>query len=135
MSARVLLVENDDGVRDALAELLTSHGCEVESAHDGAEALKCLQAKSNQHLPDVILLDLVMRVMNGWRFASEMRSDPRLATLPVVVLSAVREPLARVARAEAYLSKPLDVGHLKETVERVATAHRNLIAGQQLAHL
>ncbi len=120
----VFLVENDDGVRESLAELLSGEGCRVEVAIHGEEALTRLRARASAGLPEVILLDLVMPVMDGWSFIDALRKDARLASLPVVVLSAVRDPKARTARADAYLSKPLDVGVLRQTLVRMAREGR-----------
>ncbi len=128
-ACRVLLVDNDDGVREALAELLATQGFSVDVAANGEDALARLKDLPTEGLPDVILLDLMMPVMDGWRFTVEMRADTRLAALPVVILSAVRPPLARAARADAYLSKPLDVKGLRETLHQVAGSRRALLSG------
>src|SRR5690349_16993945 len=85
MGRRVLVVDDDADIRETVSLILEDEGYEVQSAQDGAAALGVLRAGP---LPDVILLDLMMPVMNGWQFREQQTRDPRLAAIPVVVLSA-----------------------------------------------
>ena len=86
-AARLLLVVDDDpGIRDSLADLLHDEGYVVMTAVNGQDALTRLRASDS--LPCVILLDLMMPVMSGPEFYHEMRNDPALADIPVVVISA-----------------------------------------------
>src|SRR5256885_9577764 len=85
MSRTALIVEDDDAIRDSLADLLRDEGWRVELAPDGQQAL--LQLRRGLR-PDVILLDLMLPIMNGWEFRVEQRRDPPLALLPVVAMSA-----------------------------------------------
>jgi CheY-like chemotaxis protein len=107
--ARILVVEDDPSIREALAELLTEEGYAVASAANGAEALALLELEAP---PSLILLDLMMPVMDGWAFRSAQRRDPRLSRIPVLVLSASRVgdggPEAELA-ADAFLQKPFDL--------------------------
>jgi CheY-like chemotaxis protein len=114
--ARILLVEDDFAIRETIAELLAEEGYRVTSAANGAEALAMLDESD---APGLILLDLMMPVMNGWEFRRALRDDPRLARIPVVVISASRgaEPRASVD-ADAFLAKPFDATHLLDTVSR-----------------
>src|ERR1700682_362753 len=86
-----LIVEDDASIREAIAEVLRSEGYEASSCGHGREALEYLR---DGHHPDVILLDLMMPVMDGWEFRIEQRKDPALATIPVVALSADGTPKA-----------------------------------------
>lgn len=118
-AARILLVEDDLDVRGTLAELLEEHGYEVVCAGNGEEALAEL---SSPAAPSAILLDLAMPVMDGWTFRRRQRSDPRLAAIPTVVISAnvpsdAREVLG--LGAAAVLAKPFDLERLVETLHRV----------------
>jgi CheY-like chemotaxis protein len=81
---QVLVVEDDDDIRELLAALLMDAGYEVQTASNGLEALRAALASP----PDVIVLDLMMPVMNGWEFLRAQGSDPRLARIPVVAVSA-----------------------------------------------
>src|SRR5215470_1205194 len=110
---KILVVEDDDDIRDSLKELLEEEGYRVDTAANGQQALVKLQ---EQELPQLILLDLMMPVMDGWQFQKELRAVPSLARLPVIVISASkfsREPL----NAAAFIPKPLDAGVLLETIE------------------
>ena len=82
---RILIVEDDAPIQSALASLLDDEGYEVSLANDGEEALNRMEGDA---LPDLILLDLRMPVMDGWEFRSAQKRDSRLAQVPVVVLSA-----------------------------------------------
>src|SRR5678815_5518609 len=86
MSHTVLVVEDDVDIRQALVEILEDQGFETLGARDGADALDILSRATD--LPCVILLDLMMPVMDGAAFREAQRNDPRLASIPVVVLSA-----------------------------------------------
>jgi CheY-like chemotaxis protein len=86
-TSRLLLVVDDDpGIRESLADLLHDEGYVVMTAVNGQDALTRLRASGSR--PCVILLDLMMPVMSGPEFYDEMRSDPGLADIPVVVISA-----------------------------------------------
>ena len=83
---RVLVVDDEPTVRSWLSALLAFEGYLVEEAADGAMALQVLQG----FRPDVIILDLIMPGMNGREFLLELREDPRLARIPVLVWTAVK---------------------------------------------
>src|SRR5438552_6420666 len=107
----VLVVEDDPGTRATLAELLEDHGYRAAAAANGQEALEYLRTHSP---PAVILLDLVMPVMDGWRFRAEQQRDPTLAAIPVVLLTGAHEAQAHAdaLHAVSYLEKPFDLGGL-----------------------
>lgn len=117
---RILVVEDDTELRRSLAEVLEDAGYAVRCAPNGAEALRELALDDK---PSAILLDLAMPVMDGWTFRSMQRSDPRLANIPTVVISAslTADPLA-VAEldADAFLAKPFELDRLIETLGRLA---------------
>ena len=115
---RVLIVEDDPDVRDALSEDLADHGAEVIEARDGAEALD----RMREHHPDVVVLDLLMPTMDGWQFRIEQRRDPELARVPVVAMSASGTAAARAVDADVYLAKPFRADTLLQAIEDVLTA-------------
>lgn len=88
----VFIIEDDDGIRAALAELICQEGLGVVAAHDGREGLALL--KSIGGLPDLILLDLVMPGMDGRAFLAEKANCPGLSKIPVVVMSATKADLS-----------------------------------------
>src|SRR5688572_27353229 len=91
----ILLVEDDNDVREAIAEGLEDAGYQVFAAENGQEALDYLG--SAPQLPSLILLDLMMPTMDGWQFHEQLSHHPRCAHIPVVVLSAAGVSDDRVA--------------------------------------
>lgn len=116
----ILLIEDDSGIRDTVAECLASEGYEVAPVENGSEALSWLR---NTARPDLIMVDLVMPVMNGAQFIEALRGDASLRDIPVVLMTAASPSNAMpLPRADAYLAKPFDLGALLDTVERHLTA-------------
>lgn len=113
---RILVVEDDELLRDAMGLLLEEQGHQIAFAENGREALTWLHAHP---LPDVIVLDLRMPVMSGWEFRAIQKVDPELALVPVVAISADGSAHAASISAQAYLHKPIDPRHLLATIENV----------------
>jgi CheY-like chemotaxis protein len=111
----VLIVEDDAELRDMMAQLLTLEGFVAATVANGREALEYLRQGDR---PDIILLDLMMPVMDGWEFRRKQQSDPALAAVPVVVLSALDHRRAAEVDAVAFLKKPLDFDRLLELVRQ-----------------
>jgi two-component system, chemotaxis family, chemotaxis protein CheY len=112
----VLLVEDDADVCDAVKETLEDEGYDVAVAENGLRAMNILQASGP--LPCLVLLDLMMPVMNGEEFLQEMRKEPRLSSVPVVLLTADGSVphKARVLNVAAGLRKPVELRDLLATV-------------------
>ena len=112
---RILLVEDDFDIRAMLALALEMEGFEVATAANGREALEELRAG---RAPELILLDLMMPIMNGWEFRNAQRADPALAQIPIVILSGDGNVVEKTAAlgAAAYIRKPLDLDELHATV-------------------
>jgi CheY-like chemotaxis protein len=104
---RVLVVEDEDMIRESLVEFLDEQGYDAVGATDGRDALQKLRA-SPEHWC-VILLDLMMPIMDGEAFRDEQRLDPALARIPVGVLSAYRDVAERAANLGVafHVTKPL----------------------------
>ena len=112
--ATVLVVDDDEAIREVVAEVLRDEGYRVTCAENGAQALLELRHGTP---PDLMLLDLMMPVLSGWEVLEELDGDERLAQLPVVVVSAMAGPPTR-----EHLLKPIDLDRLLSTVERVTEA-------------
>ena len=115
----ILIVDDERDVRTLLAEVLEGDGYEIAAAGDGAEALDYLRAAAT--LPSLILLDLVMPNVDGWQFLDERRQDPRLAGIPVVLISgqvAARET-ARALGLPGYIEKPIGAANVREMLARL----------------
>jgi two-component system chemotaxis response regulator CheY len=112
----ILVVDDEDAIREVVAETLELEGYRVERAHDGLQALGKLRASR----PDAIILDLMMPVMDGWTFLQQCRSDEALGGTPVLVMSAYRR-LAETARElhVPCVSKPFDLDVFLAAVERL----------------
>ncbi len=114
MSAKkVLVVDDDEGIRDLVQIALTEWGYSVLTAANGAAALEVLAHSQ----PDVILLDMRMPVMDGWTFAEEYQRS-KLPRVPIIVLTAARDAGGRAQQinADGALGKPFHVSDLVETV-------------------
>ncbi|HTL12223.1 MAG TPA: response regulator [Bdellovibrionota bacterium] len=120
MNKKIFIVEDDEGIREALQELLESVGYSVETAGDGREAL-CL-LKKTPGLPSLILLDLMLPHMDGYQFRQVQGTDPRLKGIPVVITTAGGdiESKSQKVGAEGSLRKPFDLDEVLATVARFA---------------
>jgi len=112
----VLLVDDNDDVRDGLTQLIRAEGYKVETARDGREALRKLL---DVH-PCIILLDLMMPDMTGYDFRQAQLADPELQNIPVVVYSAafdIRE-LSEQMGVAAWAQKPVVIKRLMELIRK-----------------
>ena len=117
----ILLVEDDFDIREALSGILRDEGYVVRGASNGREALESLHRNADVQL---ILLDLMMPVMDGWAFRAEQRHEPALANIPVLVLSADGSARERIASLDAigFLRKPVQLDALLGAVAEHALA-------------
>lgn len=121
--APLLVVEDDGDYRTTVCEVLEEEGYRVQGAAHGGEALALMRAGS---IPALILLDLLMPVMNGWAFMAELRKDPQLASIPVVVISEAGERVLSSAPVSAgYLAKPASRERLVQTISRCLQKRRS----------
>ena len=117
---RVLVVDDDDVIRQLITVNLELEGFEVATAVDGQDCLD----KVKDVRPHVVTLDIMMPRLDGWEAASRLRADPETADVKVVLLSARAQEadLERGSRigVDAYLTKPFDPDELIEVVRRLA---------------
>jgi CheY-like chemotaxis protein len=113
----ILLVEDDDSLGVILTAVLQDQGYTVARASNGKEALDYL---GSDRPPRLILLNLMMPVMNGWKLRDYLKQDPALAQIPVVVLSGVCNLEKKAAALEAAdtFTKPYNLKALIETVRQ-----------------
>jgi two-component system response regulator CpxR len=107
----VLVVDDDDAIREVIAEVLRDEGYDVSSAGNGEQALTELRKPRR---PDLVLLDLMMPVMSGWELLELLQESADLSKIPVVVVSAMTAPGVR-----EHLAKPIDLECLLDTVGRL----------------
>ncbi len=115
MTRPILIVEDDDQLRDVLRLVLTEEGFEVIQAPNGKAAMEALEvAKADRKLPVMIILDLNMPVINGWEVAKWLDADPVLGDIPVIVTSATHEEgqQAKSLHADAFLVKPFSTDEI-----------------------
>lgn len=121
----ILLVDDEYGILEALAELLRAEGFRVVSAGNGREALQQLAVET----PDVCLVDVMMPEMNGVALVEAMAADAQLRDIPVVMMSAATNAVPPPIRQRLrILRKPFQIdallGVLRETIGRGSVAQR-----------
>jgi len=120
----VLVVDDDVANRETVCEILTDAGYVVLEAPDGAEALQLLVAEGAPE-PSVIVLDVQMPRMSGPELVRELRSNGRLAQIPVILTSGgPRLPIADGEEEPEWLPKPFDAERLLDLVREACDAKR-----------
>jgi CheY-like chemotaxis protein len=110
----ILLIDDEEDIREAVREVLEDHGYCVRVASNGKEALEFLVKRE---VPSLILLDLNMPEMDGFEFLKEIRKKRDLAKIPVLVLTASGEK-SRFAKVEGVITKPIELEVLLGYVEK-----------------
>ncbi|WP_431894191.1 response regulator transcription factor [Nonomuraea sp. bgisy101] len=117
---RVLVVDDDEVIRQLIAVNLTLEGFEVATATDGQDCLDRVM----DVMPDVITLDVMMPRLDGWETASRLRTEERTAHIKVVLITARAQESDRRRGmgigVDAYLTKPFDPAELIEVVRELA---------------
>lgn len=110
----IMIVEDDVEINEILKETLELASYKTISASNGKEALTILN--KTKCLPDLILLDLMMPVMNGWEFAAAAKQNRKFANIPILVISAFIDN-ATFVDSVGYLEKPIILSQLLSVVE------------------
>lgn len=120
--AKILLVEDNELNRDMLSRRLARRGFEVVLAGDGAEGLESARAE----LPDLVVMDLSLPVLDGWEAIRRLRADPAISAIPVLALTAHAmagdRGQALAAGADDYDTKPVDFTRLMGKIDALLAA-------------
>ena len=116
-SKRIFVVEDDLHIRESLTEVLEIEGFNVFSAVNGQEALDILRSGEKA---DLILLDLMMPIKDGFQFKAEQEVDPLISHIPVIIMSANGNMSAKkeLGVVKEFLKKPIDLDALLSTINR-----------------
>jgi len=115
--APILLVDDDEDIREALADVLGDKGFNVLTAANGLDGLRLLRSTGPR--PAVILLDLMMPVMDGYTFLAEKRADPALASIPVAIITAGNNVDRTRVDDSRVITKPFKIQHLVNVIEQL----------------
>lgn len=119
---RILVVDDDDLIRETVAEALELDGFDVDTARNGAEALDLVLKQP----PNGIILDLMMPVMSGWQFLERCRADDLCSEVPIVVMSAYSKLPQEAATlgVKGCIAKPFDLDVLVGAIDRAIRPRR-----------
>ena len=139
MLRRLLIVDDEPNLLAAIAAVLRDEGFEVATARNGKDALMQLA----RFLPDIVVSDIRMPVMDGYKLARQLRSAPHTKLIPIIFLSAKGEIADRIegfrSGTDVYLTKPFEpdeliavINSILQRVERTRTAMMTLIKEQPI---
>lgn len=120
-ATRILVVDDDAHIRRMIMAALRREGYEFTEAPNGRDALELMRREK----PDVVVLDLMMPLVSGWDVLREREADPALRDIPVILVSASRDPEVADAVNKgvcAYLPKPFDLAALSALIRSCITA-------------
>ena len=121
---RVLVADDDPEILSLVSIRLKKRGYDVTEAVDGEEALEATRKSK----PDVIVLDVMMPVKNGWEVARELRQDPTTKDIGIIILTAIGEKMNEMTSplygADEYIDKPFEFEALEKAIEKVLASKR-----------
>ena len=119
MAKSALIIEDDPQQRKLFDRMLTALGWRITTAPDGEAGL----AAARSHLPDIIVLDVMMPRLNGYQVCRQLKADDATRAIPIVIVTSKDQPAdefwAREVGANAFVSKPVDVLELAALLERL----------------
>jgi DNA-binding response OmpR family regulator len=113
--ATILIVDDEQPLRELLAEILESDGHQVMMAGNGREALTIVV----RDRPDLVVSDVMMPLLNGVGLCRQIKTDPSTATLPVILMSSVGPRVVAESGADAFVQKPFDLDEVEAIVRRL----------------
>lgn len=115
---KILLVEDDNSIRELLTEILEDEGYNVSASANGSEGLRYLE----RNIPDLIIMDIMMPIMDGFTFRKELLKNSHLKAIPVLVMSAQTQGVERLQAHGLFnfINKPIELTQLLETVSTLA---------------
>ncbi|HET6498059.1 MAG TPA: response regulator, partial [Coriobacteriia bacterium] len=123
----VLVVDDDRAMVEMMRTALESEGMRVHAAFDGGEAIPALERETI----DVIVLDILMPKVDGWMTLMQIRDNPATADVPVIMLTAKDQDLAKILAfkqgVQQYVTKPFNVAELSARIESLVSGRRRLI--------
>jgi two-component system alkaline phosphatase synthesis response regulator PhoP len=126
----ILIVDDDPDILEGILTILETLPYRLATARDGKKCLELIQ----QEPPDLLILDLLMPRMDGWGVIREMRSEPRYANIPIMILTTVIEDASRrryeletgmAMDVQEYVQKPVKPGELVNLVEKLLKSNRD----------
>ena len=111
---KIMIVEDDHDIREALREALEMEGYQVQMACNGQEGIEIL---AKTEAPCLILLDLMMPILDGWEFRKLQKKDDKISAIPVVVISALADKASDLIDANVFIKKPVELDTLIKTVK------------------
>jgi DNA-binding response OmpR family regulator len=117
---QILCIEDDPEMIDLIRLILGRRGFKVAGAAGGTAGIKAVR----EHLPDLVLLDLMMPDMDGWEVYQQMKAEESTRNIPVIVVTAKAQSIDKVlglhiAKVDDYISKPFSPQELMNSVEKV----------------
>lgn len=122
MGKKILIADDNENIREALTYLLEDEGYKIWLARDGADALK----QTREHRPDILFLDIMMPVMNGYDVCRAIKTDPELKNIYVIMLTAkgqvAEQERGKDAGANEYIVKPFSPMEILSKVKTILGA-------------
>lgn len=122
LSKKVVYIEDDPEMIDLVTLIISRRGYQLIGAHGGRDGLEAVQ----EHLPDVILLDLMMPDLDGWDVYHQLKGSKTTSSIPVIIITAKSQEIDRVlglhiAKVDDYLCKPFRPQELLDSLDKVFT--------------
>lgn len=123
---KILIIDDDEGIHETLSTALELEGYETVIAKNGQMAMNLLSTWGNHELPDLVILDYWMPVMNGEEFNQKLKATPRFSHIPVVMISAAGGNLVEVMKncdTLGYVAKPMDINTMLKITKYFTHSH------------